>query len=105
LLSRKGYPVDHRALLDACAAEGVVMELNAHPRRLDMDWRWLEDAIERGVLTSIDPDAHAIEGFADTRYGVLVAQKAGVTPRQNLSSFSRQELEVYLAARRSRKGI
>ncbi|HTJ13047.1 MAG TPA: helix-hairpin-helix domain-containing protein [Dinghuibacter sp.] len=105
LLSRKGYPVDHRALLDACAAEGVVMELNAHPRRLDMDWRWLEDAMERGVLTSIDPDAHAIEGFADTRYGVLVAQKAGLTARQNLSSFSRVELERWLAERRVRKGI
>lgn len=105
LLSRKGYPVDHLALLDACAAEGVVMELNAHPRRLDMDWRWLEDATERGVLTSIDPDAHAIEGFADTRYGVLVAQKAGITAAHNLSSFSREELESFLAARRERKGI
>ena len=105
LLSRKGYPVDHLELLDACAAEGVVMELNAHPRRLDMDWRWLEDALARGVLTSIDPDAHAVEGFADTRYGVLVAQKAGVGPRQNLSSFSREELEKWLAARRLAKGI
>jgi DNA polymerase (family 10) len=105
LLSRKGYPVDHRELLDACAAEGVVMELNAHPRRLDMDWRWLEDALDRGVLTSIDPDAHAVEGFADTRYGVLVAQKAGVGPKQNLSSFSREELEKWLSARRSAKGI
>ena len=105
LLSRKGYPVDHQALLDACAAEGVVMELNAHPRRLDMDWRWLEDAMNRGVLTSIDPDAHAVEGFSDIRYGVLVAQKAGVGPRQNLSSVSRGELEDWLLARRSAKGI
>ncbi|TDW96342.1 helix-hairpin-helix domain-containing protein [Dinghuibacter silviterrae] len=105
LLSRKGYPVDHLELLDVCAASGVVMELNAHPRRLDMDWRWLEDALARGVLTSIDPDAHAVEGFADTRYGVLVAQKTGVGPKQNLSSFSRAELEAWLAARKSAKGI
>jgi DNA polymerase (family 10) len=105
LLSRKGYGVDHLELLDACAAEGVVMELNAHPRRLDMDWRWLEDALQRGVLTSIDPDAHAVEGFADTRYGVLVAQKSGVGPKQNLSSFSLSELETWLAARRAAKGI
>jgi len=105
LLSRKGYPVDHLALLDVCAEEGVVMELNAHPRRLDMDWRWLGDALQRSVLTSIDPDAHAVEGFADVRYGVLVAQKAGITPRHNLSSFSLTELEEYLAARKRAKGI
>jgi DNA polymerase (family X) len=105
LLSRKGYPVDHLALLDVCAGEGVVMELNAHPRRLDMDWRWLQDAIDKGVLTSIDPDAHSVEGFRHTRYGVLAAQKAGISPKHNLSSFSRQELELWLAARRAAKGI
>jgi DNA polymerase (family 10) len=105
LLSRKGFPVDHCALLDACAEEGVVMELNAHPRRLDMDWRWLGYAQDRGVLTSIDPDAHSVEGFDVIRYGVLVAQKAGVTPKQNLSSFSRPELENWLAVRRRAKGI
>jgi DNA polymerase (family 10) len=105
LLSRKGYPVDHLELLDVCAEQQVVMELNAHPRRLDMDWRWLEDALQRNVLTSIDPDAHAVEGFADIRYGVLAAQKAGITPRSNLSSFSRVELEDWLAARKRAKGI
>jgi len=105
LLSRKGYPVDHLELLDVCAEQQVVMELNAHPRRLDMDWRWLQDALQRNVLTSIDPDAHAVEGFADIRYGVLTAQKAGITSKSNLSSFSRLELEEWLAARRIAKGI
>lgn len=105
LLSRKGYPVDHLELLDVCAAEHVVMELNAHPRRLDMDWRWLQDATDKGVLTSIDPDAHAVEGYADIRFGVLVAQKAGIHAKQNLSSFSRAELELWLAERRKLKGI
>jgi DNA polymerase (family 10) len=105
LLSRKGYPVDHLELLDVCAQEHVVMELNAHPRRLDMDWRWLQDAVDKGVLTSIDPDAHAVEGYADIRFGVLVAQKAGLIPKQNLSSFSRAELEDWLAERRKLKGI
>ena len=105
LLSRKGYPVDHLELLDVCAEQQVVMELNAHPRRLDMDWRWLEDALQRNVLTSIDPDAHAVEGFADIRYGVLAAQKAGLTPKDNLSSFSRVELENWLLARKLTKGI
>ncbi len=50
-------------------------ELNAHPRRLDIDWRWIDYAMEKNVLLSVDPDAHSIEGFDDCRYGVLAAQK------------------------------
>jgi DNA polymerase (family 10) len=76
LLSRKGYPVDHEKIIDACAANKVVIELNAHPSRLDIDWRWIRRALDKNVLISIDPDAHVIEGFNDTRYGVLTAQKA-----------------------------
>src|SRR4029078_3260649 len=75
LLSRNGYPVDHKKIIDACAANHVVIELNAHPRRLDIDWKWLDYAIEKGVLISIDPDAHFLEGFDDVKYGVLAAQK------------------------------
>jgi DNA polymerase (family 10) len=99
LLSRKGYPLDHSKIIDACAAHKVVIELNAHPRRLDMDWRWIREATEKGVLISIDPDAHTIEGFGDCRYGVLAAQKAGLTKENNLSSFSLQEFEQFLALR------
>jgi DNA polymerase (family 10) len=55
LLSRNGYPVDHKKIIDACAANHVVIELNAHPRRLDIDWRYIEYAIDKGVLISIDP--------------------------------------------------
>jgi DNA polymerase (family 10) len=100
LLSRPGYPVDHEQIIDACAANRVVIELNAHPRRLDMDWRWIDKAVEKGVLISIDPDAHAIEGYEDIRYGVLIAQKAGLTAEHNLSSFTRQQLEDYLSERK-----
>jgi DNA polymerase (family X) len=105
LLSRKGYPVDHQKIIDACAANKVAIELNAHPSRLDMDWRWIEAALEKGILISIDPDAHTVEGFADTRYGVLVAQKAMLTKEQNLSSFGLAAFEAYLQERRSVKGI
>ncbi|HEY4147469.1 MAG TPA: helix-hairpin-helix domain-containing protein [Chitinophagaceae bacterium] len=101
LLSRKGYPVNHPAIIDACAANNVVIELNAHPRRLDMDWRWIHDATEKNVLISIDPDAHTIEGFSDCRYGVLAAQKGGLTKENNLSSFSLRELEEFLAKKKS----
>ena len=67
LLSRNGYPVDHKKIIDACVANNVVIELNAHPRRLDIDWKWIDLAIEKGALLSINPDAHALDGFDDTK--------------------------------------
>lgn len=100
LLSRSGYPVDHKKIIDACAANSVVIELNAHSRRLDMDWRWIPYALSKKVLISIDPDAHSTSGFADIKYGVLSAQKGMLTARQNLSSFSLQEFEAFLAERK-----
>jgi DNA polymerase (family X) len=100
LLSRKGYPVDHKKIIDACAANNVVIELNAHPSRLDIDWRHIDYALEKNVLISIDPDAHSIEGFDDIRYGVLIAQKAMVTKEQNLSSFNLEEFEAYLSGKK-----
>lgn len=105
LLSRKGYPVDHKKIVDACAANQVVIELNAHPSRLDIDWRHIGYALEKNVLISIDPDAHMTEGFADTRYGVLVAQKAMVTPSQNLSSMNLETFRGYIEERKKKRGI
>jgi len=105
LLSRPGYPVDHKRIIDACVAHKVVIELNAHPRRLDMDWRWIGYALEQGVLISIDPDAHTIGGYNDIRYGVLAAQKAGVTAANNLSSFRLEQFRQFLADRKKAKGI
>ena len=100
LLSRAGYPVDHRMLIDACAAHSVVIELNAHPRRLDMDWRWIQYALEKNVLISIDPDAHTIAGYHDIHYGALAAQKGGVTAAHNLSSFSLQQMKEFVSNRK-----
>jgi DNA polymerase (family 10) len=105
LLSRPGYPVDHVTIIDACVENHVAIELNAHPRRLDIDWRWIDYALEKGVLISIDPDAHSVEGYADCRYGVLAAQKGGLTKQHNLSSFSLKEFEEYLQKRKAAKGI
>ena len=103
LLSRSGYPIDHEKIIDACVANQVVIELNAHPRRLDIDWRWIEKAINKGALISINPDAHSIEGFADTRYGVLVAQKAGLPAEKNMSSFSLTEMNNFLASQQRKR--
>jgi DNA polymerase (family 10) len=103
LLSRKGYPVDHQKIIDACAANNVVIELNAHPRRLDIDWRMIGKALNKGVLISINPDAHAVEGFEDCRYGVLVAQKAGVTKENNLSSYTLDAFEKWVATQQTKR--
>ncbi|NOT50559.1 MAG: DNA polymerase/3'-5' exonuclease PolX [Chitinophagaceae bacterium] len=100
LLSRNGYPVDHKKIIDACAANNVAIEINAHPRRLDMDWQWIGYAMEKGVLLSIDPDAHALDGFDDVKYGVLAAQKGGLTKENNLSSFSLKEFESFLSKKK-----
>jgi DNA polymerase (family 10) len=105
LLSRPGYPVDYKKIIDACSMNHVVIEINANPRRLDMDWRWVDYAIDKGVLVSIDPDAHSVEEFAVTKYGVLVAQKAGLPRQKNLSSFRLQEFELFLQQRKGLKKI
>ena len=103
LLSRAGYPVNHTIIIDACAANNVVIELNANPHRLDIDWRYLRYALDKGVLTSINPDAHSVNGFNDIKYGVLVAQKAGVTKEQNLSSFSLQQFQNFIAEQKKKR--
>ena len=104
LLSRKGYPINHEAIIKACAANDVVIELNAHPRRLDMDWRYIHQAMQEDVLISINPDAHAIDGFEDCAYGVLVAQKAGLSAAQNLSSFSLAEMMEFISYQQAKRG-
>jgi DNA polymerase (family 10) len=96
LLSRKGYPLDMPAILEACANCKVVIELNAHPRRLDLDWEWIEPALVKGILISINPDAHNTEGIDDTRYGIIAAQKGGLPSSSNLSSFSLAAFEQWL---------
>ena len=100
LLSRAGYPINHKKIIDACAAHKVAIEINAHPRRLDLDWEWVDYAIDNGVLISINPDAHTLSGLTDVRYGVRVAQKSRLTPDMNLSSFSKIQFEQWLADRK-----
>jgi DNA polymerase (family 10) len=102
LLSRRGYPLDHKRLIEECAEHKVVIEINAHPRRLDLDWRWIEYAMDCGVLLSVDPDAHSVEGFRDTYYGIMAAQKGGLTPLSNLSSFPRDVFEQFLKKARAK---
>lgn len=104
LLSRNGYPVKHEKIIDACARHNVVIELNAHSRRLDMDWRHIPTALEKGVLISIDPDAHTADAFSDIKYGVLAAQKGGLTAKNNLSSFTLQQFEDFVLQQKAKRG-
>ncbi len=86
LLRRTGYPIDHRKVIDACAANGVVMELNANPYRLDIDWTWIDYCLEKGVMISINPDAHSTAGLLDMKYGVMIARKAGLPADMTLNA-------------------
>jgi DNA polymerase (family X) len=86
LLSREGYPIDHKKVIDACAANKVAIELNASPYRLDMDWTWIPYALEKGVLISINPDAHTCEGINDIRYGVFASRKGRLTAKECLNT-------------------
>lgn len=103
LLSRNGYPINHKKIIEACAANKVVIEINANPHRLDLDWQWINYAIEKGVLLSIDPDAHSLQGLYDIKYGVLAAQKGGLKKEFNLSSFDLAAFEDYLKKTKAAK--
>ncbi|MBK7427164.1 MAG: PHP domain-containing protein [Saprospiraceae bacterium] len=100
LLSRKGYPIDHIKIIDAAAANDVVIEINANPHRLDLDWTWIPYATKKGLKLSINPDAHSIGGISDIEWGVAAAQKGGLEPNQCLCCLSLLEIENYFKAKR-----
>ena len=91
LLSREGYPLDHRAVIDAAAEANTAIELNANPRRLDMDWRHIGYAREKGVKIAINTDAHSVEGLDQMKYGLGVGRKGGLTPADVLNAMTEDE--------------
>lgn len=100
LLGRQGYPIDHKKIIDACAANKVVIELNAHPYRLDIDWRWIPYCLEKGVMISINPDAHQLKGYHDMRYGTYVARKGLLTKDNCLNAMDLNTFENYLSKKK-----
>lgn len=96
LLGRPGYPINHKKIIDACAANNVVIELNAHPYRLDIDWRWIPYCLEKGVMISINPDAHQLKGYHDMRYGTMVARKGLLTKENCLNAMDLNAFETFL---------
>ncbi|MFZ1676717.1 MAG: helix-hairpin-helix domain-containing protein [Saprospiraceae bacterium] len=96
LLARPGYPIDYRKVIDACAANGVVMELNSNPQRMDIDYSWLEYCQQKGVMVSINPDAHSRTQVGYVKYGVLSARK-GVLKKENcLNAMGLDEFEKWI---------
>lgn len=102
LLRREGYPLDHKLIIDACAANNVIIEINANPWRLDLDWRWVHYAMEKGVKLAINPDAHAMEGYADMRYGVMVGRKGGLTAEMTFNALGKEALNKYFEERKNK---
>lgn len=101
LLEREGYEVDVDKVIDAAIANQVVIELNANPWRLDMDWRHWRKAAERGLLTSINPDAHRTEQLAFYKIGVGIARKGWLTKEHVVTTMRLAEMKQWLAARKS----
>ncbi|HNQ61407.1 MAG TPA: PHP domain-containing protein [Bacteroidia bacterium] len=99
LLAREGYPIDHKKVIDACAANGVILELNANPYRLDIDWRHIQYAISKNVMLSINPDAHRKEGYHDMYYGVCTARKGALTKNMTFNALSRDEVSDFFLKR------
>lgn len=92
LLSRTGYELDVDKVVDACIANRVAIEINANPHRLDMDWRHIRRARDKGALFSIGPDAHSIEGIDDTRYGIGIARKGWLGPEHLINCMTAERL-------------
>lgn len=105
LLSREGYPIDYKKVIDACAANEVSIEINANPYRLDLDWTWIDYATSQGVKISINPDAHSTAGIHDIHFGTLAARKGGLTLNSCLNALGLEAFEDYLNQRKSKKAI
>ncbi|MCP4440836.1 MAG: hypothetical protein GY810_18090 [Aureispira sp.] len=100
LLSRQGYPIDHEAVIDACAKHNVIIELNANPHRLDLDYTWIPYALEKGVKITINPDAHSLAGVHDIHFGVLAARKGMLTAAECPNTLSLEDFEALLAKKK-----
>jgi DNA polymerase (family 10) len=105
LLSREGYPYDEGRVLDALRKNGVALEHNCNPHRLDPDWPVLRKAAELGIPIALGPDAHSSEGFDDIAYGLTMARKAWCEKRHILNCCSSGEIDERFRRRKKEKGL
>ena len=100
LQRRPGYEIDVEKVLRACARHGVAVEINAHPWRLDLDWRWHQAALDLGCMMSINPDAHSVRELDHMHWGVEMARKGGVPADRVLNAMSLPQILQHLKQRR-----
>ncbi len=101
LLSRNGYSVNFEVLFEKAKKHHVTVEINAHPSRLDLDWRLCRSAQKKGIRFSINPDAHSEAGLSDVKFGVGIARKGWLTKRDIINTMSVSEMEQFLKSRKS----
>lgn len=101
LLSREGYSVDYDRIFEKAGARGVMIEINGNPQRLDLDWRHLRRALDRGVMFSINPDAHSISEYNAVITGTWVARKGGLSAKHIFNTRDVDEVAEWLAARKT----
>lgn len=96
LLSRDGYEIDVYEVIEAAREHGKVIEINSSPYRLDLDWRYIKQAKERGVKFAICPDAHSIEGLEDVKYGIGIARKGWLEAKDVINTYEIQQVLDFL---------
>lgn len=105
LLTREPYKVDVPAVIEAAAETGTIIELNANPRRLELDWRWWPLAKEKGVKCSINPDAHSTAGLQDLIFGIGAARKGWLTRADVVNTLPLSKITEALGAKRRKAGL
>lgn len=103
LLARDGYALDINAVIDACAENDVAIEINSHPHRLDLDWRQVRMARDRGVKIAVCPDAHTVKGLEDYRYGVGIARKGWLEAGDVLNSYSTKKVDAWFEKKKGKR--
>jgi len=96
LLSRNPYKFDVKKVIDACFANNVAIEINSSPKRLDLEWRLVYYAREKGCLFSINPDAHTISEISYLVYGIMMGRKAGLQPEEVINCFNLNKFKKFL---------
>jgi DNA polymerase (family 10) len=95
LLAREPYELNMEKVIEVAGKEKKIIEINANPFRLDLDWRWGHLARNKGIKTAINPDAHSIDGLKDYQYGISIAQKGGFRKEDILNTYTSSEVEAY----------
>ena len=100
LLNREGYPINMIEVINAASDYGKAIEINSHPFRLDLDWRYVKYAKEKKVPIFVNPDAHTVDGLEDVSYGVGIARKGWLEPRDVVNAWDLKKVTHYLESRR-----